>query len=84
MSIDNIISQAVSHAVKDLYGIDTPATDIVPQSTKKEFEGNLTVVVFPWVKAARKAPEAVGQEIGQWLAENEPAVERFKDRKSVV
>ena len=77
MSIDNIISQAVSHAVKDLYGIDTPATDIVPQSTKKEFEGNLTVVVFPWVKAARKAPEAVGQEIGQWLAENEPAVERF-------
>ncbi len=77
MSIDNIISQAVSHAVKDLYGIDTPATDIVLQSTKKEFEGNLTVVVFPWVKAARKAPEAVGQEIGQWLAENEPAVERF-------
>ncbi len=77
MSIDNIISQAVSHAVKDLYGIDTPATDIVPQSTKKEFEGNLTVVFFPWVKAARKAPEAVGQEIGQWLAENEPAVERF-------
>lgn len=77
MSIDNIISQAVSHAVKDLYGIDTPAKDIVPQSTKKEFEGNLTVVVFPWVKTARKAPEAVGQEIGQWLAENEPAVECF-------
>ena len=43
----------------------------------KEFEGNVTVVVFPWVKAARKAPEAVGAEIGEWLAANEPAVEKY-------
>ena len=77
MSIDNIISQAVSAAVKQLYGIDTPATSIIPQSTKKEFEGNLTIVVFPWVKAARKSPETIGNEIGTWLVENEPAVERF-------
>ena len=59
MSIDSIIAQAVSKAVKELYGIDTPAESIVPQATRKEFEGNLTVVVFPWVKAARKAPDAV-------------------------
>lgn len=77
MQIDSIISQAVSHAVKALYGVDTPAESIVPQTTRKEFEGNLTVVVFPWVKAARKAPEAVATEIGQWLVENEPAVDRF-------
>ena len=77
MQIDSIISQAVSHAVKALYGVDTPAESIVPQTTRKEFEGNLTVVVFPWVKAARKAPEAVAAEIGQWLVDNEPAVDRF-------
>ncbi len=77
MSIDNILAQAVAKAVKDLYGIEADAASIVPQATKKEFEGNLTIVVFPWVKAARKSPEAVGKEIGDWLVENEPAVDRF-------
>ena len=77
MSIDQIIAQGVAKAVKALYGVDTPADKIVPQTTRKEFEGNLTVVVFPWVKAARKSPEQVGTEIGNWLVENEPAVDRF-------
>ncbi len=77
MSIDNIISNAVARAVKELYGVDSAPESIIPQATRKEFEGNLTIVVFPWVKAARKAPEAVAAEIGQWLAQNEPAVERF-------
>ena len=77
MSIDQIISQGVAKAVKELYGLDTDASAIVQQATRKEFEGNLTVVVFPWVKAARKSPESVGQEIGQWLVDNEPAVDRF-------
>ncbi len=77
MSIDKIISAAVARAVKELYGVEATAESIVPQATRKEFEGNLTIVVFPWVKAARKAPEAVGAEIGAWLQENEPAVERF-------
>lgn len=77
MSIDKVISASVSKAVKELYGIDTPAESIVPQATRKEFEGNLTVMVFPWVKAARKAPEAVGTEIGEWLVANEPAVSGF-------
>ena len=77
MSIDQIIAQGVAKAVKELYGVDADASAIVPQATRKEFEGNLTVVVFPWVKAARKSPEAVGQEIGQWLVDNEPAVDRF-------
>ncbi len=77
MSIDNIISQAVARAVKELYNVDVDASSITPQTTKKEFEGNLTIVVFPWVKAARKSPEATGQEIGEWLVANEPAVNRF-------
>jgi len=77
MSIDDIIAQAVAHAVHDLYGVESDPSSIVPQTTKKEFEGNLTIVVFPWVKAARKSPETVGKEIGGWLVENEPAVNRF-------
>ena len=77
MSLDNIIALAVSRAVKELYGVDTAPESIVPQATRKEFEGNMTIVVFPWVKAARKSPEQVGQEIGNWLVDNEPAVSRF-------
>ena len=77
MSIENILAQAVAKAVKELYGIDATPESIVPQQTKKEFEGNLTVVVFPWVKEARKSPEAVATEIGNWLVDNEPAVDRF-------
>ena len=75
--MDKIIASAVAKAVKALYDVDVDASSIVPQTTKKEFEGNLTIVVFPWVKAARKSPEAVGSEIGQWLVDNEPAVNRF-------
>ncbi|WP_289740430.1 arginine--tRNA ligase [Muribaculum intestinale] len=77
MSIDSIIQEAVARAVASLYGIEADATSIVPQATRKEFEGNLTIVVFPWVKAARKAPEAVGKEIGDWLTANEPAVKGY-------
>ncbi len=77
MSIDRIIAQAVAHALKELYDIDVDAAGIVPETTKKEFEGNLTVIVFPWVKTARKAPAVVGKEIGDWLVENEPAVSRY-------
>ncbi len=84
MSIDQIIAEGTAKAVKALYGVDADPSSIVPQATRKEFEGNLTVVVFPWVKAARKAPEAVGTEIGQWLAENEPAVARFNTVKGFL
>lgn len=77
MAIDQIIAQGVAKAVKELYGVEVDASTIVPQATRKEFEGNLTVVVFPWVKAARKSPEAVGAEIGQWLVDNEPSISNF-------
>ncbi|WP_305308061.1 arginine--tRNA ligase domain-containing protein, partial [Paramuribaculum intestinale] len=77
MSIDSIIAQAVAKAVKQLYGFDAAPGSIIPAPTRKEFEGNLTVMVFPFVKAARKSPEQTGAEIGQWLVDNEPAVDRF-------
>lgn len=77
MSIDNIISSAVSEALKALYGVDVAASSIVPQTTRKEFEGNLTVVVFPYLKASKKAPEATAQEIGEYLVANCDAVKAF-------
>jgi len=77
MSIDNILAQATSQAVKDLYGVDFPAEKIVPQTTKREFEGNETIVVFPFLKASHKAPEATAQEIGEHLVAHCEAVEKF-------
>ena len=77
MSIDSILSQATAQAVKALYGVDFPVEKIVPQSTKKEFEGNLSIVVFPFLKASHKAPDATAQEIGEFLAQHCDAVEKF-------
>ncbi len=77
MSIDNIISSAVAEALKALYGVEVAASSIVPQTTRKEFEGNLTVVVFPYLKASRKAPEATAQEIGEYLVAHCDAVKAF-------
>lgn len=77
MAVDNIIKNAVAKAVGELYGLEATPESVAPQATRKEFEGNLTVMVFPYVKAARKAPEAVGREIGDWLVANEPAVSAY-------
>ncbi|MBD5291402.1 MAG: arginine--tRNA ligase [Bacteroides sp.] len=77
MSIEEIISRGVADAVKTLYGVEIDASTVSPSATKKEFVGDLTVVVFPWLKASRKAPEATANEIGGWLKENVPAVADF-------
>ncbi|MDE6578735.1 MAG: arginine--tRNA ligase [Muribaculaceae bacterium] len=77
MTIESIISGAVAKALKELYGVDVDASGIVPQATRKEFEGNLTIVVFPYLKASHKSPEATATEIGDWLLANEPAVAKF-------
>ena len=77
MSIDNIIAQAVAEAVKALYGADFGADKITLQATRKEFEGNLTVVVFPFLKASKKSPEVTAQEIGEYLAAHCDAVKGY-------
>ncbi|MBQ2164757.1 MAG: arginine--tRNA ligase, partial [Muribaculaceae bacterium] len=77
MSIENILSQATALAVKELYGADVEPQSIVPQATRKEFEGNLTIVVFPFLKASHKAPDATAQEIGTYLTAHCDAVEKF-------
>ena len=77
MSIDNIISAATAEALKSLYGLEVEASTIVPQTTKKEFEGNLTIVVFPFLKASHKAPDATAKEIGDYLVANCEAVKEY-------
>lgn len=77
MTIQDIISQGVADAVKALYGVETDPRQASPSPTKKEFEGNLTVVVFPYLKASRKSPEQTASEIGEWLIANVEAIERF-------
>ena len=68
---------AVVKAVSELYGQDVPESMVQLQKTKAGFEGNLTVVVFPFLKMSRKKPDLTAQEIGQWLVENCPVVDRF-------
>lgn len=77
MTVESIIAGAVSKALADLYGASVAPESIVPQQTRKEFEGNLTIVVFPYLKASHKSPEATASEIGEWLVANEPAVSRY-------
>ncbi|MBR5686058.1 MAG: arginine--tRNA ligase, partial [Muribaculaceae bacterium] len=77
MSIDQILAKATALAVKELYGVDFPAEKIVPQTTKKEFEGNETIVVFPFLKASHKAPDVTAQEIGEHMLAHCEAVEKF-------
>ena len=77
MNIENQISSTILEAVKALYGQDVPEKMVQLQKTKKEFEGSLTLVVFPFVKMAKKKPEEVAEEIGQYLVEKCPAVAAY-------
>ena len=70
MIIQEQIKNAAKAAVQALYNIEATEKMVQLQETRPEFEGQLTLVVFPFVKAAHKAPEQVGEEIGSWLREN--------------
>ena len=71
------IQEAVIAAVKELYGQEIPEKLATLQKTRAEFEGNLTLVVFPFLKMSKKAPEATAEEIGQYLKEHCPAVSGY-------
>ena len=77
MKIETTISKAVFEAVEQLYGQQVPEKMVQLQKTRSEFEGHLTLVVFPFVKMARKKPEEVAEEIGQYLKEHCPAVASY-------
>lgn len=77
MNIAGEISCSVIKAVKELYGADITENMVQLQKTKREFEGSLTLVVFPFLKISRQKPEATAEAIGNWLVENCEHVERF-------
>ena len=70
MTLENIVTQLTKDAVKALYDIDCTDAQVQLQKTRAEFEGNITLVVFPFVKMARKAPQMVAAEVGEWMAAN--------------
>lgn len=77
MNIAGEISSSVIKAVKELYGADITENMVQLQKTKREFEGSLTLVVFPFLKISRQKPEDTAEAIGNWLVENCEHVERF-------
>jgi len=77
MNLETTIQAAVAQSVRKLYNVETELQQIQIQKTKKEFKGDITVVVFPFVKAARKSPEGAGQEIGQYMLENSSFISEF-------
>ena len=77
MNIETLISQAAGEAVKALYGMEASEKMLQLQKTRSEFEGNLTLVVFPFVKVAKKSPEQTGQELGEYLVQHCDAVSKY-------
>ena len=77
MKIEDKLVASVISGLKALYGQEVPEKMVQIQKTKKEFEGHLTLVVFPFLKMSRKGPEQTAQEIGEYLKVNEPAVAAF-------
>ena len=77
MSIDTNISTAVKAAIKELYGQEVPDKMVQLQNTRSEFEGNLTLVVFPFLKMSKKKPEDTAKEIGDYLVENTDSVAKY-------
>ena len=77
MNIEEKLVKAVTDGLKALYGQEVPAAQVQLQKTKREFEGHLTLVVFPFLRMSRKGPEQTAQEIGAYLQANEPMVAAF-------
>ena len=72
MNIEEKLTTSIISAIKTLYGQDVPGKMVQLQKTKKEFEGHLTLVVFPFLKMSKKVPEQTAQEIGGYLKEHAP------------
>ena len=77
MKLDKIVAQSAVEAVKSLYGQDVPLNLIQVQKTRPEFEGNMTLVIFPLLKISRKKPEDTAREIGEYIVAHNDFVENF-------
>ena len=78
MTIENKLTASVANAIKTLYGQEVDSKQVQLQKTRKEYEGNLTVVVFPFLRISKKKPDATATEIGDYLKQQLPdIVERY-------
>ena len=77
MNIEQRLTASIAAAIKALYGGDIAASNIALQKTKREFEGHLTLVVFPYLRMSRKKPEQTAAEIGDYLLQHEPAISKY-------
>ena len=77
MNLDNFIAEKVSRAVESLYGAKAPEGGIQLSPTRKEFEGDVTLVTFPLLRISKKSPEATAEEIGAYLKDNLPQIESY-------
>jgi arginyl-tRNA synthetase len=77
MSIESLLQQAVAQAVQQLFGENIPPADVNLQETNKDFAGDITVVVFPFVRMARKSPEQTGAMLGEYLKANVSQIADF-------
>ena len=77
MTIEKMLTQQVLEAVKACYGVELTEKDVPLQETRKEFAGDLTVVVFPFTRYSRKSPEETAKELGEYLKQNIEEVETY-------
>lgn len=77
MIIEDILSTGTQQAVKSLYNTELSAQEVTIQETRKEFEGDLTIVIFPFTRFSKKSPELTGADIGRYLQANIPEVAGF-------
>ena len=77
MKIEDKLTESILTGIKTLYNQEVPAKMVQLQKTKKEFEGHLTLVVFPFLKMSKKGPEQTAQEIGEYLKQHEPAIASY-------
>lgn len=77
MDIIHLIQHIAIEGLRSLYGIEAETTDIVLSTTRKEFEGDYTIVVFPFAKTAKCSPDALGQQLGTYMVDNLPNISSF-------
>lgn len=84
MSAENFIAAKASEAIKAVYGADVAPETLQVQPTRKEFEGDYTLVVFPLLRITRHSPDATGNALGEWLKTNCPEVSAFNSVKGFL
>ena len=77
MNIEHFLSESISFVINELFGLTSSANEIILQKTKKEFEGDYTLVTFPYIKASKTSPEKTGELIGEQLLKNNTSITKF-------